>query len=596
MSTYSQYTVDNLPKYYRIHHQASQSITGLDWNIPMKELGALLEPSFADAIAAIEQASGLPHQTQRHWVCSLRQIAKFLDKPLEMIPARWTAVRFPIGRLHHARVGVTWKTLANHRANARAALGWLREEHDVPARGARLTHGWEVLWARLSDRRQRANLSSLMRYCSARHIAPEAVDETTFDACMAYRAESTALASDDAARRKIARTWNLCSEAIEGWPSFRPKEPPVKSSEGPSWGDFPGGLQNDVELYLQSLTRMRRSAKGRRIRPCKPSTIRTRRAELVAVARMAVRLGFPIENLTSLGALLDPNVAEKVLDAYWEQDGERPAIFTIELASKLSAAARQTGCLGEKALDRLDELRAELDHYRRRGLTDKNVALVRQVLSEGIWSEVVNLPRVLMAQARSERDHAPVKAAVTAQLAAAIAILTVAPVRLGNLASIRLGENLIKPGAPQSVFWLTFPDFDVKNRVRLEFPFDANLTALIDEYVHDFRPELHRGSNEPWLFPGETSGYKTPATLSDQVTKRIERATGLRITVHQFRHAAGALILKRYPGNYELVRRLLGHRNIQTTISFYCGLENTQASEIFAKIVHDHMSLAELDC
>jgi integrase len=53
-------------------------------------------------------------------------------------------------------------------------------------------------------------------------------------------------------------------------------------------------------------------------------------------------------------------------------------------------------------------------------------------------------------------------------------------------------------------------------------------------------------------------------------------ATGLRITVHQFRHAAAAIYLKDHPGNYETVRQLLGHRDIQTTIRFYCGLETSR--------------------
>ena len=43
------------------------------------------------------------------------------------------------------------------------------------------------------------------------------------------------------------------------------------------------------------------------------------------------------------------------------------------------------------------------------------------------------------------------------------------------------------------------------------------------------------------------------------------------------------------PGEYELVRRLLGHRNVQTTINAYIGLENLHASEIFSKIVMQHL-------
>ena len=41
-----------------------------------------------------------------------------------------------MGQLHHARVGVTAKTMANHKANVRAALRWFGKEHDVPQRGA----------------------------------------------------------------------------------------------------------------------------------------------------------------------------------------------------------------------------------------------------------------------------------------------------------------------------------------------------------------------------------------------------------------------------------------------------------------------------
>jgi integrase len=178
-----------------------------------------------------------------------------------------------------------------------------------------------------------------------------------------------------------------------------------------------------------------------------------------------------------------------------------------------------------------------------------------------------------------------VRAAVTAQLAVAIAIESVAPVRLENLTAIRLGFNLIKPGGPNSNYRLLFPDYDTKNRVKLDFPLPRYVTDLIDEYVHEHWPVLLRGRNEDWLFSGQRSGAKGKTAFSGQIKDRIYEATGLRITVHQFRHAAGALILRERPGEYELVRLLLGHRSVQTTMNFYVGLESMQASEIFSEIV-----------
>jgi integrase len=112
---------------------------------------------------------------------------------------------------------------------------------------------------------------------------------------------------------------------------------------------------------------------------------------------------------------------------------------------------------------------------------------------------------------------------------------------------------------------------------------------MIDEYVHDFRPIVLRGRNDEWLFPGQRGGAKSSILFSSQITQRIYQSTGLRMTVHQFRHAAGAIILKHRPGEYELVRQLLGHRNVQTTINAYIGLENIHASEILSQIVMQHM-------
>ena len=554
----------------------------------MPDKPALLEPSFVEAIAAIEQSPDLSKSTKRHWVCSLRQIAKWLDRPLELIPARWTSICLSVGQLHHARVGVTAKTVANHKSNVASALRWFGKEHHVSPRGVELSADWATLRDGIDDRGRRARLYGLMRYCSGRGLEPNAVNDAVLGEYLRYRAETSSLAANTMAHRSIARAWNKCAAGTAGGPRQRLAEPPVKAQAGPAWQEFPEGLRRDIDKYLAGLGKIRRGPDGKRSRPCSPKTIKTRRAELVAVARMAVKIGTPIENLKSLAVLVHPDVAEPVLDAYWKNNGAEPKVYTIDLAWKLLGLARQTG-LDEGDIERLDDIRASLEEHRHGGLTGKNLALIRQVLTEGIWSEVVSLPNALMRQARADRAHAPVKAAVTAQLAVAIAILSFAPVRLTNLVSIELEKNLIKPGGPESPFWLVFPHYDVKNRVNLEFTFDEDLTGLIDEYIHDFRPTLLRRSNAGWLFPGVAGEPKTANMFSTQITERIQKATGLRITVHQFRHACGAIYLKHRSGEYETVKRLLGHRNIQTTINFYCGLETTQANEAFGKIIREHV-------
>jgi hypothetical protein len=163
----------------------------------------LLEPSIADAITAIEQAVELPEQTRRHWVCSLRQILKWLDRPAAVVAARLSSLRMLMGQLHHARMGVTAKTLQNHKSNVRAALRWFGKEHEVPVRGVPLLAEWATLRDGIEDHGQRARLYGLMRYCSGRGIAPVAVDDTTLNDYLRYRAETTALAFNNTARPRL---------------------------------------------------------------------------------------------------------------------------------------------------------------------------------------------------------------------------------------------------------------------------------------------------------------------------------------------------------------------------------------------------------
>jgi hypothetical protein len=550
----------------------------------MTENAGLIEPSFQDAIEMIAASEDLSEQLKRHWTTSLRQFAKATDRPLKVIPARYSAVRNDLAKWHHAPSGLTPKTVINHRSNTKRALLYLSQEKGIPKYGAPLTSEWEKMRTQVGDSLIRSRLSSFIRYCSANKISPQEVDETVVDKFIEYRNRCSKPA-DDAFRRLLARAWNASIESIPGWPKRRLVELPVKSAVEVEWEEFPKGLHRDVDKYLKGLTQIRKSRTGRHIKPLRPSTIRGRRAELQAAARMAVKIGIPIEKLDSLRALLKPKVAEKILDAYWQKNGDKPKIYTIDLARRFVAIAKETKRLNEKECEQLQGLWRRLNEQRPpEGLTEKNLAFLRKVLTPGVWGRVVKLPLAMMEEARRQR-HTPVRAAVIAQKAVAIAIEAVAPVRLANLASIRLGTNLTKPDGPNSNYWLHFTPEDVKNNVRLQFVFKDYLTELIDEYMQDFWPTLLRGRKEDYLFPGLREGAKGKVSFSVEISKSIYKATGLKMTVHQFRHAAGAIILKNRPGEFELVRQILGHRSISTTMRCYVGLETIQASEIFTNMV-----------
>ena len=544
------------------------------------------EPSFADALAAIEAAEELSPAQKRHWSTSLRQMAGYLDRPLTLIPTRIAAIAPAVKALHPARLGVHPKTFANHRSNARTALLWFNRQTYDSGRSGYMHPHYRALWDQIRDRYARDLLSPFLRFLSAHEVAPGDVKDCHVDAFMDHRKETSFGKTTSTQQRGLVRYWNACVNGIPGWPSIKLVEPPYhRRSPGPEWSEFPEGLRNDIDAYCARLATRHRTATGRAVRPCAPSTIALRRRELIAAARAAVAADIRIEELNSLSALVRPDRVEAIIDFYWRKNGERPALYTIDLASRFLALARSEPSFDPVKIARLEEIRICLEEHRSSGLTDKNRRLIREIAHGDIWRDVVRLPAKLMAEARSMRKTMPVKAAVTAELAIAVLILIRAPIRVQNLSAIRLGTNLVRPGGPGSPYMLVFPDYDVKNRVHLEFEFDRETTAVIDEYVYEHRPQLMRGSNHDCLFPGPGQESKRSHTLSQQISDRLWKELGLRITPHQFRHAAAFIMLQADPGNYELVRRVLGHRSLTTTRNFYIGLETLEATRQFGRIV-----------
>src|SRR5436305_14401066 len=134
--------------------------------VPMTKEIPTLEPSFADAIEAIRAAPDLSAQTQRHWCSSMTGIARAFDQPMEVILARFSAVRARMAALHHVPLGWTPKTLSNHRSNAKAALLWFVKETGRLPHGVALLPAWAALYGPLQDPSTRYRLLPFARFCS----------------------------------------------------------------------------------------------------------------------------------------------------------------------------------------------------------------------------------------------------------------------------------------------------------------------------------------------------------------------------------------------------------------------------------------------
>ena len=96
-----------------------------------------------------------------------------------------------------------------------------------------------------------------------------------------------------------------------------------------------------------------------------------------------------------------------------------------------------------------------------------------------------------------------------------------------------------------------------------------------------------------FLFPGNKPGcHKHPDHFSRQFTKTIRRWTGLDVNPHLMRHLGAKLYLDANPGAYGVVRRVLGHTVMSTTVNNYTGLETDAALRHYHNVIlgiRDHV-------
>lgn len=178
-------------------------------------------------------------------------------------------------------------------------------------------------------------------------------------------------------------------------------------------------------------------------------------------------------------------------------------------------------------------------------------------------------------------QRSPKSLAVLAQMAAAIAILQAAPIRLRNLSSLDVHQHLIARGKK---LYLVIPPSEVKNREPIDFELPEETTGILSWYVKEHRPHLIKETSDA-LFPGLNGKTKSSSTLAQQIPKTVKKYLGINFNIHLFRHAAGKMFLDVRPGQYEVVRRVLGHRSITTTTNFYSGAETRAAGKHFSNVI-----------
>jgi integrase len=278
---------------------------------------------------------------------------------------------------------------------------------------------------------------------------------------------------------------------------------------------------------------------------------------------------------------------QEILRFFLDRHGGKTSPQIGQLAAALKDIAKHWVKIDAATLERFKKIAARLA-VPRRGMTAKNRERLRPFDDSEIVAVFLGLPQRIRHEVEANRRNPP-RDAILAQMAAAIALLQAAPIRLKNLTQLDVEDNLIARGKK---LYLVIGESDTKNREPIDFELPAETVEILSWYVREHRWVLLQEPSGA-LFPGKGGKPKSSGLLATQISQAVFRYTGLRFNTHLFRHAGGKIFLDARPGHYEVVRRVLGHRSIATTTSLYTGAETRSAGLHFASVIAERRRALE---
>lgn len=541
-------------------------------------------PMFVDVIEHLDRNPDLFDTRTRDLISGLRLVAKALGRSPEDTPAdpRWLQPR--LKAIVPAALGVSAKSWANTLSNAKAGLARFGVIAPRNRRKADLSPEWRRLWAFVlaSDNPTlKPALCRFVHFLSTEGISPNEVSEASG---LAYRDGLIAneiSKSPDVSWRAAVNGWNQATRLLPEWPQIVLTLPKRQKRVAVADDVLPASLHADVNALVNKLERPDPLDGDGRAQALRPNSIRQYRYQLHRFAGELVASGVPPHEITSIAAMCAPDMMERGLRQMLSRNDNK-INKSISETGRLLGNLAQTHCgVSDAALAKITKLAGRVMMKSQTGMTRKNRDRLRVLQDERNQLRVIQLPERLFNQAKAGRK--PYYRALDREIALAIAILLVCPIRVKNLSEIHLEKSIQRPGDGR--VFLVFSEEEVKNSQHIEHELPPDVAAMLDRHLKSRCPELCPPGS-PWLFPRRHGlAPMTPGELSGRIGKTILRETGLVMNGHLFRHFAVMIWLDAKPGAYEAARRLLGHSSVSHTINLYSGLEGRSAIAAFSELI-----------
>jgi hypothetical protein len=194
--------------------------------------------------------------------------------------------------------------------------------------------------------------------------------------------------------RRVPQLWNEASKRIGCWPkttltmvSFKLPQKRVR------WSDLAEAYRTDAEAYIAMRANPDIFDEGPNAprKPLAPSTLHQQREHLRLAASVLIESGVPINEITSLADLVQPEPFKAILRHYHDRAKGQPNAFVTVLAKTLIQVAKFFVGIPDKELDRLKRIAGKLPPIPF-DLTAKNKTTLRELESESLMAQLLFLP------------------------------------------------------------------------------------------------------------------------------------------------------------------------------------------------------------
>ena len=541
--------------------------------------------TLANVREVVQEATLSPSQ-RRDMKSAIKRIAEMAGAVPATVPAEAPALRQMLAKVRPAAHGVSPKTWANLRSQLRAALRLADVIDSMGPGSAMLDPAWAPLVRAIAeDKRLSCGLASFFNWCTAQPIAPHQVNDAVVQRFCSWLENRTLCAKPRNVVRLIPKLWNEASKRIEIWPKIALAPISFKAAfKRRQWGELTESFRRDAEAYLATranpdLFDERPDApRG----PLAASTLRVQREHLRLAASVLIEGGIAVEDIRCLADLLDVERFKLVLRHYNGRANGEPNAFVISLSVTLIQVAQFHVGATPDEVARLKRTAAKLPDVPL-DLTQKNKATALQFESDHLRAKLLFLPEQLMAEVA--RDLARDRLCfVEAQVAVAVDVDLVIPLRPQNLSDLSWRRHFSEPDGPKGRLLLHIPAQETKSKHQdlvAEIPDDV--AKRLRWYRRHILPRLNADPDGP-LFVTRKGTAKTQETLSQQFTETIERRLGVHLTPHQLRHLGAIWYLEEHPEDFETPRAFLGHAWSKTT-RVYAGSSTRRASKAYSHFV-----------